>query len=126
MKTAYLALAIMMAATSAMAATASFDAALPFKVRLGKVSEVERGGLTYTVVEATIANGSHFLNRLNVQCEARNAGDFTWDVTGEVAALSPNEERRFKLLSSNGDDSGYYGKPTKITCAVKAFELGLI
>ncbi len=114
------------AAAPAEAANATFNGALPFKIQLGKIEEVEMGGLTYTVVAATITNGAHFLNSVEIHCEARNANDYTWDVTGEVAAVAPETKRTFKLLSSSGDDTGEFDKPTKVSCAVKSFEVGFM
>lgn len=113
-------------AAPAEAANATFNGTLPFKLQLGKIEEVEMGGLTYTVVAATITNGAHFLNDVEIHCEARNAKGYTWDVTGEVALVAPEAKRTFKLLSSSGDDTGEFAKPTKVSCAVKSFTIPLM
>lgn len=98
---------------------------LPFIISIAGIDEVEQDGLTFTVVTAKIVNGVQFINSISIQCEAENEGGYTWDVVGNVSSLSPNETRTVRLVSRNGDDTGYYGQPTKGHCEVAAFDGGL-
>ncbi|WP_142628022.1 hypothetical protein [Rhizobium sp. P007] len=118
-------LAAIAVATSVRAAEVKFNAAPPFKLQFGKVEEVQLNS-KYTVVDVTIINGDYFVSNVDIHCEARNSGGNTWDITGKVASVSPKEKRTFKAMSSSGDDTGQFSKPTKITCAIKGYELGFM
>ncbi|MBL0934241.1 MAG: hypothetical protein IBJ07_05775 [Rhizobiaceae bacterium] len=117
--------AALTASTPSFAQDWTVQAELPFEISVAGVDEVEQNGLTFTVVTAKIVNGEHFTNSLSIYCEAENEGGHTWDVVGIALSLSPNETRSVRLVSSNGDDTGYYGKPTKGRCEVAAFDGGL-
>ena len=110
--------------SAAHAQTLEFRSQVPFSVQLLSLTEEGQGGQMVTIVTADVQNGPHFLRSARFQCEARNDQGNTWDVTGEIASVAPNETKKIRLISALSDAP--FTKAIAVTCDVAAFDASIL
>ncbi|TWD55347.1 hypothetical protein FB480_102157 [Agrobacterium vitis] len=99
---------------------------LPFSFKVVGIADKQASGVHFSVVTIRLVNGSRYLNRVLIHCDAKNQDGFSWAIEGKALNLEKNATREFMIVNEgSSEDPAYTSKASSVECRVSGFDSAL-
>lgn len=99
---------------------------LPFSFEVVGIDDKQANGMHFSVVTIRLVNGSKYLNKVLIHCDANNRDGFSWSIHGQALNFTQNKTREFRIVSDgSAENPAYTSNATKVECRVAGFDSAL-